>query len=99
MKVAFNTLGCKVNSYETEAIIEQFEHAGYEIVNFNEYSDIYIINTCMVTNAGENKSKKIIKRPIKINPNAIVIVMGCLTQLKAEEVLSIDGVKVVLGTN
>ncbi len=98
MKVAFNTLGCKVNSYETEAIIEQFEQAGHEIVNFDEYSDIYIVNTCMVTNAGERKSKKIIKRPMKLNSDAIVIVMGCLTQLKAEEVLNIDGVKVVLGT-
>ncbi|MCK4552491.1 MAG: tRNA (N(6)-L-threonylcarbamoyladenosine(37)-C(2))-methylthiotransferase MtaB, partial [Tenericutes bacterium] len=91
MKVAFNTLGCKVNSYETEAIIEQFEQAGHEIVNFDEYSDIYIVNTCMVTNAGERKSKKIIKRPMKLNSDAIVIVMGCLTQLKAEEVLNIDG--------
>lgn len=98
MKAAFNTLGCKVNSYETEAMIEQFQKRGYEIVDFDEYSDIYVINSCMVTNTGENKSKKIIKRPTKINPDAIVIVMGCLTQLKADEILGIDGVKVVVGT-
>ena len=98
MKVAFNTLGCKVNSYETEALIEKFEQANYQIVDFNETSDVYVINSCMVTNTGERKSKKIIKRPIKNNPNAIVIVMGCLTQLKAEEILNIDGVKIVVGT-
>jgi threonylcarbamoyladenosine tRNA methylthiotransferase MtaB len=98
MKVAFNTLGCKVNSYETEAAIEEFQKKGYEIVDFNGYSDIYVINTCMVTNTGESKSKKIVRRPIQQNPNAIVVVMGCLTQLKADEVLSIDGVKVVVGT-
>ena len=98
MKVAFNTLGCKVNSYETEAMIEQFQQRGFEIVDFDEYSDIYVINSCMVTNTGERKSKKIIKRPIKINSDAIVIVMGCLTQLKADEILGIDGVKIVIGT-
>ncbi len=98
MKVAFNTLGCKVNSYETEAVMEMFEDTGHEIVNFNEFSDVYIINSCMVTNTGERKSKKIIRRPIQINPEAIVIVMGCLTQLKAKDVLDIEGVKVVLGT-
>jgi len=98
MKVAFNTLGCKVNSYETEAAIEQFEQNQYEIVEFDQFSDIYVINTCMVTNTGERKSKKYIRRPYQINPNAIVIAMGCLTQLKAEEILQIDGVKIVLGT-
>ncbi|XMB72572.1 tRNA (N(6)-L-threonylcarbamoyladenosine(37)-C(2))-methylthiotransferase MtaB [Mycoplasmatota bacterium WC30] len=98
MKVAFNTLGCKVNSYETEAIMEMFEEHGYELVNFDEFSDVYIINSCMVTNTGERKSKKIVRRPIQINPDAIVIVMGCLTQLKAQDVLDIEGVKIVLGT-
>lgn len=98
MKVAFYTLGCKVNSYETEASIESFFAKGYEIVDFEKFSDIYIINTCMVTNMGERKSKKIIRRPFQINANAIVIVMGCLTQLKAEEILAIEGVKIVIGT-
>ena len=98
MKAAFYTLGCKVNSYETEALIEMFEKKSYEIVDFSEKSDVYVINTCMVTNTGERKSKKYIRRPIQLNKNAIVIVMGCLSQLKAEEILKIDGVKIVVGT-
>lgn len=98
MKAAFYTLGCKVNSYETEALIEKFEAKGYKIVRFDEYSDVYVINTCMVTNTGENKSKKMIRRPYQLNPDAIVVVMGCLAQLKADEVLKIIGVKIVLGT-
>lgn len=98
MLIAFYTLGCKVNSYETEALIEKFQNLGHEIVDFNNFADVYIINTCMVTNAGEAKSRKMIRRPIQLNKNAIVIVMGCLTQLKAEEILEIEGVKIVLGT-
>ncbi len=98
MKVAFYTLGCKVNSYETEAIREIFIENGYEIVDFEEYSDVYIINSCMVTNIGERKSKKYIRRPLQQNKEAIIIVMGCLSQLKAEEILQIEGVKIVLGT-
>ncbi|MBN2540677.1 MAG: tRNA (N(6)-L-threonylcarbamoyladenosine(37)-C(2))-methylthiotransferase MtaB [Bacilli bacterium] len=98
MKVAFYTLGCKVNSYETEAIQELFQDNGYEIVDFDSYSDVYIINSCMVTNTGERKSKKYIRRPLQHNPDAIILVMGCLSQMKAEEILSIEGVKIVLGT-
>ena len=98
MKVAFYTLGCKVNSYETEALMEKFQERKFEIVDFMEVSDVYIINSCMVTNTGERKSKKIARRPIQLNPDAIVIVMGCLTQLKAEDILSIEGVKIVVGT-
>jgi len=99
MRVAITTLGCKVNAYESEAVITKLEESGYTRVNFEEESDIYIINTCMVTNSGEAKSRKMIRHPLKTNPQAILIVMGCLTQLKAEEILSIDGVKIVLGTN
>ncbi|MGE4571882.1 MAG: tRNA (N(6)-L-threonylcarbamoyladenosine(37)-C(2))-methylthiotransferase MtaB [Candidatus Izemoplasmatales bacterium] len=98
MKVAFYTLGCKVNAYETEAILELFKNQGYEIVDYDDFSDVYIINSCMVTNSGERKSKQIIRRPISINPNAIIIVMGCLSQLKAKQMLDIPGVKIVLGT-
>ena len=65
MKVAFYTLGCKVNAYETEAVMENFLQKGYEIVDFDQFSDVYIINSCMVTNAGEKKSKQIIRRPFK----------------------------------
>ena len=98
MKAAFYTLGCKVNSYETEAVIEQFEKAGYEIVDYESYADVYVVNSCMVTNTGERKSKKYIRRPLQSNPDAITIVMGCLSQLKASEMLEIEGVKIVLGT-
>jgi threonylcarbamoyladenosine tRNA methylthiotransferase MtaB len=98
MKVAFHTLGCKVNSYETEAVMEKFIARGYEIVNYDDFSDVYVVNSCMVTNAGEKKSKQMIRRPHNYNPKAIIIVMGCLTQLKAEEILEIEGVKIVLGT-
>jgi len=98
MKVAFYTLGCKVNSYETEAVLEKFIERGYQVVDYDDFSDIYVINSCMVTNAGEKKSKQIIRRPANHNQNAITIVMGCLSQLKAEEILKIAGVKIVLGT-
>ncbi len=99
MKVAVKTLGCKVNSYESEAVLELLKLKGYEAVTFQEFADIYIINTCMVTNTAEAKSRQIIHQPLKINPEAIIIVMGCLTQLKAEEILMMDGVKIVLGTS
>jgi threonylcarbamoyladenosine tRNA methylthiotransferase MtaB len=98
MKVAFYTLGCKVNAYETEAIMELFQTHGYEIVDYQDVSDVYVINSCMVTNSGERKSKQIIRRPMKLNPKAVVIVMGCLSQIKAKEMLKIPGVKIVLGT-
>lgn len=98
MKVAFYTLGCKVNSYETEAVMEKFLAKGYEVVDFDGMSDVYVINSCMVTNTGEKKSKQITRRPYHHNPKAIVIVMGCLSQLKAAEMMEIDGVKIVIGT-
>ena len=98
MKVAFYTLGCKVNAYETEAIMEMFKDAGYEIVDYQGLADVYVVNSCMVTNSGERKSKQIIRRPYQLNEDAIVIVMGCLSQLKADHMLKIDGVKIVLGT-
>ncbi len=98
MKVALTTLGCKVNSYETEAVWEKLEGCGYERVDDQEVADIYIINTCMVTNTAEAKSRQMIRHPLKKNPDAIVVVMGCLSQLKAEEILAIKGVKIVVGT-
>ncbi len=99
MKVAFLTLGCKVNSYETEAIWELMEKAGYERVEFESLSDVYIINTCSVTNNGEAKSRKMIRHAIQTNPKSIVVVMGCFSQLKAEEVMAIEGVSIAVGTN
>ena len=75
--VAFYTLGCKVNQYETEAIAERFSDSGYEIVQFGEKADVYIINTCSVTAMSDRKSRKIIRHAKKTNPDAVVAVMGC----------------------
>lgn len=99
MKVSFHTLGCKVNAYETEAIWELFQDLGYERVEFGECVDVCVINTCTVTNQGDAKSRKIIRQAIQHSKEAIVVVMGCFTQLKGDEVLAIPGVKIVLGTN
>ncbi len=98
MKVAFYTLGCKVNTYETESVWELFEQKGYERVDSKEFSDVYIINTCTVTNSGDSKSRKAIRKLIKQNPEAVIAVMGCYSQMSADEVLSIDGVDIVIGT-
>ncbi len=98
MKVAFSTLGCKVNTYETESISSLFLKDGFNRVNFNEYSDVYIINTCTVTNSGDSKSRKTIRRAIKRNPEAVVAVMGCYSQMSADDVSKIDGVDIVIGT-
>ena len=98
MKAAFYTLGCKVNSYETEVNIETFKENGYEIVPFNEKADVYVINTCSVTNTADQKSRKIIREAVKRGENAIVVVMGCYSQIKYLEASSIPGVSIVLGT-
>lgn len=98
MKVAFYTLGCKVNTYETESLSELFLSNGFERVSHKEFSDVYIINTCSVTNSGDAKSRKAIRKLIKQNPEAAVAVMGCYSQLQADEVFSIDGVDIVIGT-
>lgn len=97
MKVAFYTLGCKVNLYESEFIQSEFEKEEYEIVPFDSYSNIYVINTCSVTNASDQKSRKMIRSAYKKNKDAIIIVMGCYSQVKSEEVAKLDGVKIVLG--
>ncbi|HHY76898.1 MAG TPA: tRNA (N(6)-L-threonylcarbamoyladenosine(37)-C(2))-methylthiotransferase MtaB [Clostridiales bacterium] len=98
-KVAFYTLGCKVNQYETEAMMEAFENAGYEIVDYDSYADIYIINTCTVTNMGDKKSRQIIRRAMEHNPDAVIAVVGCYSQVAPDEILNIPGVKLVVGTN
>ena len=98
-KVAFYTLGCKVNQYETEAMMEAFERKGYEIVDYNSFSNIYIINTCTVTNMGDRKSRQIIRRALDYNTNAFIAVVGCYSQIAPHEVLNIEGVKLVVGTS
>jgi threonylcarbamoyladenosine tRNA methylthiotransferase MtaB len=98
-RAAFYTLGCKVNQYETEAMIESFENAGYEIVDYGDFAEVYVINTCTVTNMGDRKSRQIIRRALDINPDAFVAVVGCYSQIAPEKVLDIPGVKLVVGTN
>ncbi|MFZ5987704.1 MAG: tRNA (N(6)-L-threonylcarbamoyladenosine(37)-C(2))-methylthiotransferase MtaB [Bacillota bacterium] len=96
--VAFYTLGCKVNQYETEALSAIFEKAGYMVVDFEDMADIYVINTCTVTNLSDRKSRQMIRRAKKNNLNSIVIVVGCYAQTAPEEVNKIEGVNLVIGT-
>ncbi|EFI42390.1 tRNA (N(6)-L-threonylcarbamoyladenosine(37)-C(2))-methylthiotransferase MtaB [Peptoniphilus sp. oral taxon 386] len=101
MKKSFSilTLGCKVNQYESEAMAELFENEGYLNVDFEtEVSDIYIINTCTVTNLSDRKSRQFIRRAKRDNPNSIVAVVGCYSQTSPEEVSSIPGVDIIIGT-
>lgn len=97
-KVAFYTLGCKVNQYETEAISSLFEQNDYEVVSFDECADVYIINTCTVTNLSDRKSRQAIRKAKKHNTESIVVVMGCYAQTSSADVLIIPGVDLVMGT-
>src|SRR5690606_10729532 len=96
--VSFYTLGCKVNHYETEAIWQLFKKHGYERVEFEKRADVYLINTCTVTNTGDKKSRQIIRRAVRKNPDAIICVTGCYAQTSPAEVLEIPGVDIVVGT-
>ncbi|QDP40653.1 tRNA (N(6)-L-threonylcarbamoyladenosine(37)-C(2))-methylthiotransferase MtaB [Radiobacillus deserti] len=96
--VAFHTLGCKVNHYETEGIWQRFKKEGYERVDFDQISDVYVINTCTVTNTGDKKSRQVIRRAIRKNPEAVVCVTGCYAQTSPGEIMQIPGVDVVVGT-
>lgn len=99
MRVAFHTLGCKVNQYETESMKEQFQNAGCEIVGEEDIADVYVVNTCTVTNLADRKSRQFIRRARRINPDAVVAVTGCYAQIKPEEVSEIEGVEIVAGTD
>ena len=96
--VAFHTLGCKVNHYETEAIWQLFKDANYERVEFETNADVFVINTCTVTNKGDKKSRQIIRRAIRQNPDAVVCVTGCYAQTSSAEIMEIPGVDIVVGT-
>lgn len=96
--VAFHTLGCKVNHYETEAIWQLFQEAGYNREEFNKNSDVYVINTCTVTNTGDKKSRQVIRRAIRNNPDAVICVTGCYAQTSPAEIMAIPGVDIVVGT-
>lgn len=97
-RVAFATLGCRVNHYETEAMAEKFIREGYEVTEFENFADVYVINTCSVTNMSDKKSRQIISRARRTNEKAIIAAVGCYSQVSPEEVSKIEGVDVVLGT-
>ncbi|MCR1961702.1 tRNA (N(6)-L-threonylcarbamoyladenosine(37)-C(2))-methylthiotransferase MtaB [Thomasclavelia cocleata] len=96
--VAFHTLGCKVNTYESNAMLKIFNDAGYQEVDFKQMADVYVINTCTVTNTGDSKSRQMIRKAIRKNPQATICVVGCYSQIAPEEIEQIEGVGVVLGT-
>ena len=98
-RAAFHTLGCKVNAYETEAMEELLQTAGYDIVPFNEQADVYVVNTCSVTNIAERKSRQMLHRAKKLNPEAVVVATGCYVQVSEEEAKADEAVDLVLGNN
>jgi threonylcarbamoyladenosine tRNA methylthiotransferase MtaB len=98
-KVSFYTLGCKLNFSETSTISRQFDDAGYAKVGFDDTPDIYVINTCSVTENADKKCRQLVRRAKKVNPNAYVIIIGCYAQLKPAEIATIEGVNAVLGAN
>ena len=98
-KVAFCTLGCKVNQYETNAMQEQFIKSGYEIVEFEEKAEIYVVNTCTVTNMSDKKSRQMIRRAKQLNPNSIVAAVGCYAQVSKNDLEQIEELDLILGNN
>lgn len=96
-KIAFYTLGCKVNQADTASMENLFLRSGYQLVSFDGEADVYIINTCVVTNTGQRKSRQTIHRAIRKNPNALIVVTGCYPQTAAEEVKAIAGVDMIIG--
>lgn len=99
MKVAFCTLGCKVNQYDTDAMREMFINAGHTVVDFDDIADVYVINTCTVTSTGDKKSRQMASRAHSLCPDAKLIITGCYAQTAPEEALSLPGVSLVLGTS
>lgn len=98
MKIAIKTLGCKVNTYESESIWQLFAKEGYTRVKADEYADVYVINTCTVTNSGDRKSRQAIRKMVRQNPQAVTVVIGCYAQMAPDEISAIEGVDIVLGT-
>ena len=96
--IAFHTLGCKVNHYETEAMWQIFKGDGYDRVTFNDNADVFVINTCTVTNTGDKKSRQVIRRAMRQNPEAVVCVTGCYAQTSPKEIEAIPGVDIIIGT-
>lgn len=99
MKIAFYTLGCKVNQYETQALKEKFISLGHQIVGEQDPADVYIVNTCTVTGLADRKSRQYIRRMKKLNPKSITAVIGCYAQVKPDEIMAIEEVDIVAGNN
>ncbi len=98
-KVALHTLGCKLNFAETSTIGNQFLNNGYKIVDSKEEADIYVFNTCTVTESAEKECRQLVRRALRKNPNAYVIITGCYAQLRPEDLANIEGVDAILGSN
>lgn len=98
-KAALHNLGCKVNAYETEAMQQMLEAAGYEIVPFTEMADVYVINTCSVTNMADRKSRQMLHRAKKMNPDAVVVAAGCYVQTKEQEAMVDEAIDIIIGNN
>ena len=98
MKIAFYTLGCKANQFETQALERLFTEHGHEIVPFDDFADVYVVNTCTVTAMSDRKSRTVARRCKKINPEAKLILCGCYAQVKAEEAKEACGADAVIGT-
>ena len=96
--VASFALGCKVNQAESEAIAEAFADRGYEIKNIDEKADIYVVNTCSVTNFGDKKSRQLLRKVKRLNPEAVVVAAGCYAQVNSKTVREISEVNIVVGT-
>ena len=96
--IAAFTLGCKVNAYDTQAMLELFQNKGYQVVDFTEKAGVYLINTCTVTNLGDKKSRQLIRRAVSQNPEAVVVAAGCYAQVAPDELSGIEGVNLVIGT-
>lgn len=99
-KVAFYTLGCKVNQYDTEAVLENFKENGYEVVDFGEYADIYVVNTCTVTHLSDRKCRQMLRKTKKINQDSILVAMGCYAQIAGDEIKNqVEEIDIIVGTN
>ena len=96
-KVAFYTLGCKVTQYETNAITQTFIENGFEVVDFDSKSDVYVINTCTVTSIADKKSRQIVRRTKQINPKSLLVVTGCYAQVAYNELEKIEEIDIILG--
>ncbi|MGL4344269.1 MAG: tRNA (N(6)-L-threonylcarbamoyladenosine(37)-C(2))-methylthiotransferase MtaB [Cellulosilyticaceae bacterium] len=99
-KVAFYTLGCKVNQYDTEAVVENFKNNGYEVVPFDQYADVYVVNTCTVTHLSDRKCRQMLRKTKKINSESILVAMGCYAQSAGEKIKQeVEEVDIIVGTN